>query len=201
MTRSNRLLVLGGVVTLLGVTLAMLVVLTGRPPAEASEAPRVAAEQVSGAVDTEEAPAAPGGGTASDVAAPFEIPEGLEAVALTVDFQRGVAGLVSAGDRVNVYGVFVSIEPDVVADLDEHAGGARLPAVRRVLADVPVLAVTGASHESNGGTPTVVVGLEPSDVEAAVYTHTAESVYLSLVEPGVDASPDTDGVNAGTLGS
>jgi Flp pilus assembly protein CpaB len=174
--RSNRLLVAGGIVTLLGAALVLAVLYLQRDatPVAAQEPPP--AEEVQAAQQT----APP----------PFEIPEGLEAVAVTVDFERSVAALPQAGDRVNVYVVFRNVSTDAVGTL---------PAVRRILADVPVLAITGASHSSNTGTPTVVLGLDPADVEAAIYLNVVEDVYFSLVQEDTEESPETSGANAGTI--
>src|SRR3546814_10923773 len=36
----------------------------------------------------------------------FDVPEGHDAVAVQIDFVPGVAGYVSAGDRINLYGVY-----------------------------------------------------------------------------------------------
>ena len=205
-SRSNRLLLAGGVISLLGAVL-VLVVMMGQ--GGSSDAPTIAADDPAGAATADADGVVDDGASTDEPAVPavqtdasgqpvFDVPEGMEAVALTVDFQRSVAGLPAVGDRVNVYGVFTNQAADPVADLG--GDGAQLPAVRRVLADVPILAVTGASHSSNGGAPTFVVALAPEDVEAALYVHTAESIYLTLVDDETETSPATEGVNAGTLG-
>lgn len=190
MARSNRLLLAGGIVTLLGALLVLVVTMgQGSPSADPTAAERGGDDP---SVQTSQAdePATPAVQVDEDGQPIFDIPEGREALALTVDFERSVAGLPAVGDRVNVYGVFATHEADLVDGL---------PAVRRVLADVSVLAVTGAAHDSNGGAPTFVLALAPDDVEAAIWTHTAESIYLSLVDDDTGFSPETSGVDAGSL--
>lgn len=188
--RANRLLVAGGVVTLLGAALVLLVLMTqrGTTPSTVAATDDAPAATAPVAVEESSTPVVVSQSEGQDPVT-FEIPEGHEALALTVEFQRGVAGLPSAGDRVNVYGVFTQHAGDLVEEL---------PGVRRVLADVEVLAVSGGAFSANGGTPTVVVAVTGEDAERAIYTHAAESIYLTLV--GDDgASEPTDGVSAGNL--
>lgn len=196
MARSNRLLLVGGVITLLGAALVLLVMLNQNP---SSTEPTAAPDEPSTSSARSDEVATPAVQTDDEGQPIFDVPEGMEAVALTVDFQRSVAALPAVGDRVNVYGVFANHAPDVAEGLPDGEGGTSLPAVSRILADVQILAVTGAAHDSNGGAPTFVVALDPTDVEAALYVHTAESIYLSLVDEATEASPDTDGANAGSL--
>lgn len=187
MARSNRLLIAGGAVTLLGIGLALVVALGQGPapePSEVASPPTATASGTSGATVT------PAVQIDEDGEPIFDVPEGMEAVAVTLEFQRSVAGLVAPGDRVNVFGVFSSTEVDITDGV---------PAVRRILADVTVLSVTGAEHASNGGSPTVVLALEPDEVETVIWTQTAESLYLSLVDEDTDESPATGGVDAGDL--
>lgn len=189
MARSNRLLIAGGAVTLLGIGLALVVALGQGPSPDRSEvAAPPAAATASGT--TSEASVTPVVATDEDGEPIFDVPEGMEAVAITLEFQRSIAGLVAPGDRVNVFGVFASTEVEITDGV---------PGVRRILADVPVLSVTGAEHASNGGAPTVVLALEPDEVETVIWTQTAESLYLSLVDEATEASPDTGGVHAGDL--
>lgn len=157
--------------TLLGAALVLAVLFLGRPadrvvaaePAPEATADPVAASRVVVAAES------------GEEATSFEIPEGTSAVAFTVDFQRSVAGLPSAGDRVDVYG-----------RAGDHDGSA----LEAVLDDVEVLTITGAAHESNGGAPTVVLAVPEAEVGGALGHHLTDPVYLTLRRG--DAEPDDE---------
>lgn len=178
MTRSNRLLAVGAVVTLLGAALVLAVITLQRP------ADPVASETTATSESTTDTRADDVASRDDPAATPsaLTVPDGLEAVALTVDFEGSVAGLPEVGDRVHVYGV------PVASPLGSGEDGATR--IRRLLEDVEVLAVTGADHETNGGNPTVVLGVEPSDVGTALSSHGTAAVHLTLVDRAGSASED-----------
>src|SRR3546814_18238466 len=60
----------------------------------------------------------------------FDVPEGHDAVAVQIDFVPGAAGYVSAGDRINLYGVYPIAVTDRVT-----------PRVELLLTNVAVLDV------------------------------------------------------------
>ncbi len=174
MTRSNRLLAVGAVVTLLGAVL-VLAVLTLQSPADpvVSDAPSSSSEPTTTA-GAEDGPASDDPAAATATPSALRLPDGMEAVALTVDFEGSVAGLPEVGDRVHVYGV-----PSAGSVRSEDDGGTR---ISRLLEDVEVLAITGADHTTNGGNPTVVLGVDPGDVGATLSSHGTTTVHLTLVE-------------------
>jgi Flp pilus assembly protein CpaB len=180
--RSNRLLAVGGVVTVVGAGLVLAVLTVGRgpsePTADAGTAPPPAATVEANGAVTE--PVAESGA----VPVVLDLPDGLEAVALTVDFEGSVAGLPSVGDRVHVYGV-----PAPSALRSEDAPATR---IARLLDDVEVLAITGADHATNGGNPTVVLGIDGDQVPAALTAHGTQSVHLTLVDLAAAGSADGD---------
>ena len=183
MTRSNRLLALGGIVTLLGAALVAAVLMLQRPADPVSAAPPSSGSEATPASDSRV--------SADDEAATVpvavaEVPDGLEAVALTVDFEGSVAGLPQVGDRVHVYGV-----PASGASTSDDGGP-----IARLLEDVEVLAVTGADHQTNGGNPTVVLGVEPSAVGATLSSHASGSVHLTLVDRAGGSDDTGDGSQA-----
>lgn len=189
MPRSNRLLAVGGIVTVLGAGLVLAVLTVGQP----SDAPPSAAAPASTPVEaTTTTSAATVEGGAVPVA--LELPDGLEAVAFTVDFQGSVAGLPQIGDRVHVYGV-----PSPGALRSDAPAATRID---RLLEDVEVLAITGADHTTNGGSPTVVLGIDGDQVPAALTAHGTQAVHLTLVDlaaataSGDDAGSDDDDAQA-----
>lgn len=166
MARSNRLLAVGAVVTLLGAVLVLAVLmLQGDSSPQATQEPPPAPPTATSAALAD-------GDTAAVVAAQLDLADDVEAVAVTVDFQGSVAGLPAPGDRVHVYG------------LPRPGEDGEAPVIERLLDDVEVLAVTGASHDSNSGSPTVVLAVPDGDVAEMLTAHGSQSVHLSLVEGG-----------------
>lgn len=188
MTRSNRLLAVGAVVTLLGAAL-VLAVITLQSPADpvVSDAPTPSDEPTTTA-RVEDGPASDDPAAATATPSALRLPDGLEAVALTVDFEGSVAGLPEVGDRVHVYGV------PSASSVRSDDGGTR---ISRLLEDVEVLAITGADHTTNGGNPTVVLGVDPGDVGATLSSHGTTTVHLTLVERASGAAEEgSDGSQA-----
>lgn len=109
------------------------------------------------------------------------VPDGAQAVALTLGRTAGLAGHLRAGDRVDVYGV-VSEPPD---------GGDKT--ARRVLADVEALSVSDGD-----GDVTVLLALTADKVETAVFLSSFESLWLSLVGDG-DQPATTPGMTYSNL--
>src|SRR3546814_16001398 len=73
----------------------------------------------------------------------FDVPEGHDAVAVQIDFVPGAAGYESAGDRINLYGVY----PIAVTDRVTHR-------VELLLTNVAVLAVTNTIPPTPDRQPT-----------------------------------------------
>lgn len=113
-------------------------------------------------------------------AARVQVPEGQQAVALTLGRTAGLAGHLRAGDRVDVYGV-VAEAPD-----SDNT-------VRRALADVETLSVSDGD-----GDITVLLALPADEVETAVFLSSFESLWLSLVGDG-DQPGDTPGATYSDL--
>lgn len=113
-------------------------------------------------------------------AARVQVPDGQQAVALTLGRTAGLAGHLRAGDRVDVYGV-VAEAPD-----SDNT-------VRRALADVETLSVSDGD-----GDITVLLALPADEVETAVFLTSFESLWLSLVGDG-DQPGDTPGTTYSDL--
>lgn len=207
MNRANRLLIVGIIVTLVGGGLVGLVLLVERPPVRAETQTEVPPPVVEADVAADE----------QDEFDPriavlehLDDVDDVEVVALTVDFESSVAGLPQVGDRVNVYGV---PEPDDAADADatEHAeegtagdvpiddeeGNLLAGSMERLLTDVVVLGITGAVHEGNGGTPTLVIAVPSAQMPGALSAHRYESVHFTLVA-GPDHDADEEDSEAGS---
>lgn len=113
-------------------------------------------------------------------AARVQVPDGQQAVALTLGRTAGLAGHLRAGDRVDVYGV-VAEAPD-----SDNT-------VRRALADVETLSVSDGD-----GDITVLLSLPADEVETAVFLTSFESLWLSLVGDG-EQPGDTPGTTYSDL--
>jgi Flp pilus assembly protein CpaB len=183
-TRSSRLLAAG--IAVLALALVVLLVSMRDQPDQVTVADAesdVAAQTDDGATgDVEQDPTATE--ATPRLPQPLEVPAGREAVAVSATYDAGVAALTTAGDRVNVYGVFPDRLPgDLAEEGSDPAAG-----VVRSLAGVEVLGVTGARPEAGGGSITLVLSLEPDDAARAVYLAGTKQVWFSLVAEGDEPS-------------
>lgn len=187
MTRSTRLLAIGLVV--LGAALVLLLLsMRGTSQAVTVAAPEEAADALAAPTEEEAAPATSStvgelGEDAARLPAPLEVPEGHEAVALSVGYDAAVAALPVPGDAVNLYAVFQQGVPRELASPTTDEAGAPGKGVVRALSGVAVLGASGATADTGGGSVTLVLALEPADAERAIYLAAAEQVWFSLVAP------------------
>ncbi|MGH9273236.1 MAG: Flp pilus assembly protein CpaB [Acidimicrobiales bacterium] len=131
----------------------------------------------------------------------FEVPEGFEAVAVQIDFVPGGAGYVSAGDHINLYGVFETI-----------TGDTPVPRAELLLTNVEVLDVDltipprrgtastdpaqPAAQRASSTAVTYLVAVRADDAEKVIYTTEFESLYASLTAdeaPPAGPTPGRDG--------
>jgi len=131
----------------------------------------------------------------------FEVPEGFEAVAVQVDFVPGGAGYVTAGDHINLYGVFQTA-----------TGEALVPRAELLLTNVEVLDVDltipprrgtapvdpsqPAAQRASGSAVTYLLALRADDAEKVIYQTEFESLYASLTAdeaPPAGPTPGRDG--------
>jgi pilus assembly protein CpaB len=107
------------------------------------------------------------------------IPEGDQAVSLSLEGQRLVGGVLHKGDHVTVYATF---------DLGNGS------MTRTVVPDALVLTADAAGSVTSGGDRTITLALNPHDTELVIYGQEHGSLYLSLLPPnqaGVKQSPVT----------
>jgi hypothetical protein len=169
--RSTILIAIGAAVFVVGAGLAFLAVRGN----DGDSSPQV---QTAATV----APKAGQVTTAGAAAPSFEIPPGKQALAIQVDYVRGVAGFAKAGDKVNVFGTLKPGSPP--------AKGLTSPAAKLILSDVQVLSIS-APGATGGGATTVLLALNPTDAEQVVYFQSFEGLYLSLArsDQGVVTTP------------
>ena len=188
MRRSNVMVLLGAAFFVLGGAIVLLVLRDdGSSAAEASPAVE--------STDTTVPPAADP--VSMRQQAGVEIPEGMEAVAVQVDFVAGAAGYVAPGDRVNVWSV---IEKTTPLDESNQATGPGFNAPRTdlLLSNVEVLDVSSeiaprvASEDPSATRPagdplTYLLAVDTTAASRAIFATSFGDIYLTLVRE--DAQP------------
>lgn len=123
------------------------------------------------------------------------IPEGMQAITVSLDASRGVAGAINAGDHVTIYSTYTD-----VTDIDT---GENLPTVTTVLVPtVELLAVfrpltsstfgndeSATSGEQIPGSLTVTLALTPEDTQRFVFTMETGRVWFGLLPPDESGQP------------
>jgi len=127
----------------------------------------------------------------------FTIPEGFEAVAVQLEFVPGVAGYVSAGDRINLFGTVAGTRAELVLTNVEVLDVDLTIPPRRGSATDPD---TGTSAtRASAGAVTYLLALRADDVEKVVYLTEFESLYASLVGDEAPPAGPTPGQDAGSI--
>lgn len=140
-----------------------------------------------------------------------QIPEGMDGVAISVDYVSGGAGYIAPGDLVNVYGVY---EVATTGNAGIDGATANLPRTELALTNVRVLDVSGqqsttvqaaAGNEEtqvNRGaglsSVTYFLAVTPADAERLILLQQFASVHLGLPAEGngnVGDTPGVDGTN------
>ncbi len=106
------------------------------------------------------------------------IPEGMQAVTLSLEAARAAGGVAQRGDRVTVY-----------ATLGEAAEAATTVAL---VPDAEILKVEKVDASIGGGQAadtTVTLALTPQDAQRVVFAHEKGLVRLALLPPGQEGVP------------
>jgi Flp pilus assembly protein CpaB len=144
----------------------------------------------------------------------FKIPDGMQAVAVTVPYTPAVAGYVGPGDHINLYGLFKIVNGSVGtgAQPGSSAGASPTPpsggfdprgpqdATKLILSNVqvldvsqeiapvtaqPVVANATSTSRATGESPiTYLLALNADQAEKVVFFTTYDSLYLTLVPEG-----------------
>jgi pilus assembly protein CpaB len=123
------------------------------------------------------------------------IPKGMEAITVSLDASRGVAGAINSGDQVVIYGTFTD-----VTDIDTNK---KLPTTTTVLVPTAeLLAVfrplqtstfggdeTPSTSEQLPGSLAVTVALSPEDTQKFVFTMETGRVWFGLLPPDENGQP------------
>lgn len=111
-------------------------------------------------------------------------------VAIPLDASHGLIGTLQAGDRVDVF-VGFNVSP-VAANGTPIAGGQAQPVLRRIMGNVPVIAVPGKSGGGLTGSGASDVELKVNDTQAAELAFASDNGKIWLVlrpSSGAKASP------------
>ncbi len=150
-----------------------------------------------------------------------QIPPGFDGVAVTVDYTNGGAGYVAPGDRINLYGLFGSVDGgtgDAGLTADNSNSDIALPRTELALTNVLVLDVSAQQGTSvqtvdpNApeqqqtvgrqalNTPlTYLLALRPTDIERVVQLSSFADLYVSLTADDAPVAGDTPGVTGGNV--
>ena len=123
------------------------------------------------------------------------IPEGMQAITVSLDASRGVAGAINAGDHVTIYSTFTD-----VTDIDT---GKKLPTMTTVLVPTvellavfrPLASTTFGSDEAANtgdqlpGSLAVTLALTPEDSQKLVFTMETGRVWFGLLPPDESGQP------------
>jgi Flp pilus assembly protein CpaB len=123
------------------------------------------------------------------------IPEGMEAITVSLDASRAVAGAINAGDQVVIYGTY--------NDFTDIATGEKVPTMTTVLVPTaellavfrPIASSTFGNDESATsaeqlpGSLAVTLALTPEDSQRFVFTMETGRVWFGLLPPDENGQP------------
>lgn len=121
------------------------------------------------------------------------IPEGMEAITVSLDASRGVAGAINAGDHVTIYSTFRDA-PAKGAAANETVTVVLVPtaellAVFRPLASSTFGGDEPTSSEQLPGSLTVTLALTPEDAQRFVFSMETGSPWFGLLPPDENGRP------------
>jgi pilus assembly protein CpaB len=121
------------------------------------------------------------------------IPEGMEAITVSLDASRGVAGAINAGDHVTIYSTFKDA-PGKGAAASETVTTVLVPtaellAVFRPLASSTFGGDEPTSSEQLPGSLTVTLALTPEDAQRFVFSMESGSPWFGLLPPDENGRP------------
>jgi pilus assembly protein CpaB len=121
------------------------------------------------------------------------IPEGMEAITVSLDAPRGVAGAINAGDHVTIYSTFNGIPGKGTAK--ETATVVLVPTAELLAVFRPLSSSTfgGGEEPTSGeqvpGSLTVTLALTPEDAQHFVFSMETGSTWFGLLPPDTSGHP------------
>jgi pilus assembly protein CpaB len=133
----------------------------------------------------------------------YEVPEGFEAIAVSLNFPQGVAGYVNPGDRVNLYGSFKALNPQTGQTVVNGEMAKLLMTNVRVLDVSKTIPTNGVTSDPNvptsrGGDGSIVMllAVRSADAERIVFMEEGQALYATLVREDAAPAGPTDGATA-----
>lgn len=206
-TSNSRLLAIGFAVLVVGVVLVLLIVRNTGDDDPAQPSP-VATEGQDGEEGDgpaeQQTPLTSEQLSSARLPLPLEIPEGTEAMAVRVPFDRSVAAIPAPGDLVNLYRHLApgaEQEEQEEQEGEEGEDGApvappttslpdRGPDAELALPEVEVLAVTGSLPAANDGTVTAVLAIPTSEVAGLMPLAHANELWFTLLPASEDEAAE-----------
>jgi pilus assembly protein CpaB len=115
----------------------------------------------------------------------LSIPEGMEAITVSLDAPRGVAGAINVGDQVTIYATF---RGDRASGKDTMTA-VLVPTAQLLAVYRPIASSTFGEGDSQAqgeqlpGTVTVTVALSPEDAQHFVFSMESGTVWFGLLPP------------------
>jgi pilus assembly protein CpaB len=122
----------------------------------------------------------------------LSIPEGMEALTVSLDAPRGVAGLINTGDSVTIYSTFKEVarrDGSTETVTVVLVPTVELLAVHRPLSSTAFGGDSEAQGEQLPGSLAVTVALTPEDAQRFVFSMESGSTWFGLLPP--DAQGET----------
>jgi pilus assembly protein CpaB len=122
------------------------------------------------------------------------IPEGMEALTVSLDASRGVAGAINAGDHVTIYSTFKNV-PAKGGLANETVTVVLVPDAELLAVLRPLASATFGSDdaatagEQLPGSMTVTVALTPEDAQHFVFSMESGSTWFGLLPPDESGQP------------
>ncbi|MCI0636144.1 MAG: Flp pilus assembly protein CpaB [Actinobacteria bacterium] len=121
------------------------------------------------------------------------IPEGMQAITVSLDAPRGVAGAINSGDHVTIYSTFKNVSGRGVAR--ETVTVVLVPTAELLAVFRPFTSSTfggdeaATTGEQLPGSLTVTVALTPEDAQRFVFSMESGSVWFGLLPPDDSGQP------------
>lgn len=122
------------------------------------------------------------------------IPKGMEAITVSLDASRGVAGAINSGDQVTIYGTFtdftdIDTGEKIPTTTTVLVPTAELLAVFRPLASTPFGSDDATATEQLPNSLAVTIALSPEDTQKFVFTMETGRVWFGLLPPDENGQP------------
>ena len=122
------------------------------------------------------------------------IPEGMQAITVSLDASRGVAGAINAGDHVTIYSTFKDA-PRKGGTVNETVTSVLVPTAELLAVFRPLSSSTfgGGEEPTSGeqvpGSLTVTLALTPEDAQRFVFSMETGSTWFGLLPPDTSGHP------------